>query len=64
MAGIGSAIIGWLLGRFIFQMPYEPAWLVLPAGVLGGILGITLAGLAGTARTLRAPALQSLRALA
>jgi predicted lysophospholipase L1 biosynthesis ABC-type transport system permease subunit len=57
-------VIGWLLGRFVFQMPYEPAWLVLPAGVLGGILGITLAGLAGTARTLRAPALQSLRALA
>jgi len=64
VAGVGSAIISWLLGRFVFQMPYEPAWLVLPAGVLGGILGITLAGLAGTARTLRAPALQSLRALA
>jgi putative ABC transport system permease protein len=64
VAGVGAAIISWLLGRFVFQMPYEPAWLVLPAGVLGGILGITLAGLAGTARTLRAPALQSLRALA
>jgi putative ABC transport system permease protein len=64
VAGIGSAVISWLLGRFVFQMPYEPAWLVLPAGVLGGILGITLAGLAGTARTLRAPALQSLRTLA
>lgn len=64
VAGIGSATISWLLGRFVFQMPYEPAWLVLPAGVLGGVLGITLAGLAGTARSLRAPALQSLRALA
>jgi len=64
VAGVGSAVISWLLGRFVFQMPYEPAWLVLPAGVLGGILGITLAGLAGTARTLRSPALQSLRALA
>ena len=64
VAGVGSAAISWLLGRFVFQMPYEPAWVVLPAGVLGGILGITLAGLAGTARTLRAPALQSLRALA
>lgn len=63
VAGVGAAIISWLLGRFVFQMPYEPAWLVLPAGVLGGILGIMLAGLAGTARTLRAPALQSLRAL-
>ncbi|MBL8503445.1 MAG: FtsX-like permease family protein, partial [Rhodocyclaceae bacterium] len=64
VAGVGSAAISWLLGRFVFQMPYEPAWLVLPAGVLGGVLGITLAGLAGTSRTLRAPALQSLRALA
>lgn len=64
VAGVGAAVIGWLLGRFVFQMPYEPAWLVLPAGVLAGVLGITLAGLAGTARTLRAPALQSLRALA
>ena len=63
VAGVGAAIISWLLGRFVFQMPYEPAWLVLPAGMLGGVLGITLAGLAGTARTLRAPALQSLRAL-
>lgn len=63
VAGVGAAIISWLLGRFVFQMPYEPAWLVLPAGVLGGIFGIMLAGLAGTARTLRAPALQSLRAL-
>ena len=64
VAGVGSAAISWLLGRFVFQMPYEPAWLVLPAGVLGGVLGITLAGLAGTSRTLRTPALQSLRALA
>jgi putative ABC transport system permease protein len=64
VAGIGSAVISWLLGRFVFQMPYEPGWLVLPAGVFGGILGITLAGLAGTARALRTPALQSLRALA
>ncbi len=64
VAGIGSAIISWLLGRFVFQIPYEPDWLVLPAGVLLGVAGITFAGLAGTARTLRVPALQSLRALA
>lgn len=63
VAGVGAAIISWLLGRFVFQLPYEPAWMVLPAGALSGILGITLAGLAGTARTLRVPALQSLRAL-
>lgn len=64
VAGVGSAIISYLLGRFVFHLPYEPAWLVLPAGVAVGIAGITLAGLAGTRRTLRAPALQSLRALA
>jgi hypothetical protein len=33
-------------------------------GIAGGVAGITLAGLAGTRRSLRAPALQSLRALA
>lgn len=54
VAGVGSALISWLLGRFVFQMPYEPAWLVLPVGVAGGVLGITLAGLAGTTRILRA----------
>jgi putative ABC transport system permease protein len=64
VAGFGAAVIGWLLGRFVFHLPYEPAWLVLPAGVFAGVFGITLAGLAGTARSLRAPALQSLRALA
>ena len=64
VAGVGAALISWLLGHFVFQLPYTPAWLVLPAGMLGGILGITLAGLAGTARTFRVPALQSLRALA
>lgn len=64
VAGIGSAIISYLIGRFVFHLPYEPAWLVLPAGIVGGIAGITLAGLAGTARILRAPALQSLRTLA
>ena len=64
VAGVGSAIISTLLGRFVFHLPYEPAWLVLPAGMAAGIAGITLAGLAGTRRTLRAPALQSLRALA
>ena len=63
VAGVGAALISWLLGHFVFQLPYTPAWLVLPAGMLGGILGITLAGLAGTARTFRVPALQSLRAL-
>ena len=36
----------------------------MKASILAAALGITLAGLAGTARTLRAPALQSLRALA
>jgi putative ABC transport system permease protein len=64
VGGIGAALIGWLLGRFVFHLPYEPPWLVLPTALLGGISGITLAGLAGTARTLRVPALQSLRTLA
>jgi putative ABC transport system permease protein len=63
-AGVGAIIISALLGRFVFQFPYQPAWLALPVGIACGALGITLAGLAGTRRALRAPTLQSLRALA
>lgn len=63
-AGVGSLIISWLLGQFVFKIPYAPDWIVLPVGMLGGMAGITLAGLLGTSRILRIPALQSLRALA
>lgn len=61
LAGLGASAISYFIGRHVFQLPYEPGLLAIAAGLMAGMLGITLAGLAGTARTLRVPALQSLR---
>ncbi len=64
VGGFGATLISSLIGRFVFHLPYAVAWTALPIGVAGGLLGVTLAGLLGTRRSLRTPALQSLRALA
>lgn len=63
LAGLGASAISYIIGRFVFQLPYAPSITAVVAGLIAGVLGVTLAGLAGTARTLRLPALQSLRAL-
>ncbi len=64
VGGFGATLISSLIGRFVFHLPYVLAWTALPIGMAGGLLGVTLAGLLGTRRSLRTPALQSLRALA
>jgi putative ABC transport system permease protein len=63
VAGVAATAIGWALAHFVFKLPYTPGWEALALGLAGGVIGTTLAGLLGTARTLRLPALQSLRAL-
>jgi putative ABC transport system permease protein len=63
LAGVGASAIGYVIGRFVFQLPYAPSVTAVAAGLIAGVVGVTLAGLAGTVRTLRLPALQSLRAL-
>ncbi len=63
VAGIGATAIGYCLAHYVFKLPYVPSWEAIVFGFLGGVIGVTLAGLAGTAKTLRVPALQSLRAL-
>lgn len=63
VAGIGASAIGYSLAHYVFKLPYVPSWEAIAFGVLGGLIGVTLAGLAGTAKTLRVPALQSLRDL-
>jgi len=64
VGGFGATLISSLIGRFVFHLPYVLAWQALPIGIAGGVLGVTLAGLLGTRRSLRTPAIQSLRALA
>ncbi len=64
LAGTGAVAIGWALARFVFDLPYTPSLLTPLAGLALGVAGVTLAGYLGTRRSLRTPALQSLRALA
>ena len=61
LAGLGANAISSALAHWIFKLPFHPGWATLAAGMLGGALVVTLVGLAGTARTLRAPALQAIR---
>ena len=61
LAGIGSAVIGWALARFIFHLDYQPAAVLLPLGLVAGATSIALAGWLGTAGALRRPALEQLR---
>lgn len=64
LAGFGASAISYALAHFVFKLPYQPGWLPLVVGLAGGLVGVTLAGLAGTAGTVRRPALQSMRELA
>jgi putative ABC transport system permease protein len=61
LAGLGANAISSALAHWIFKLPFQPGWATLIMGVLGGALVVTVAGLAGTAHTLRAPALQAIR---
>lgn len=63
LAGAGAEAIGWVLATQVFKLPYRPGLLMPLLGLVAGVIGVGAAGLAGTARILRAPALQSLRAL-
>jgi putative ABC transport system permease protein len=64
LAVAGAVGIGEALAHFVFKLPYQPGWLGLALGVTAGLLGIMLAGLAGMRRTLRVPAIESLRQMA
>jgi putative ABC transport system permease protein len=61
-AAAGAALLGWVLARFVLEIPYQvnPAvWLI---GVLGGITVVTLAGWLATRRIIKLPPLRILRA--
>ncbi|OIP09025.1 MAG: ABC transporter permease [Betaproteobacteria bacterium CG2_30_68_42] len=64
LGGIGAAAIAWLLATEVFRLAYQPGALIPLAGLALGAIGVTLAGLAATARLLRTPALATLRTLA
>jgi putative ABC transport system permease protein len=62
LAAVGATAIGWVLAREVLNVPFDPNPVVWLAGLLFGALGVTLAGVLGTAKVLRTPPMQVFRA--
>ena len=49
-AAAGAELMGWVLARFVLEIPYQPSIYIWLIGVLGGIAVVTLAGWLATRR--------------
>jgi putative ABC transport system permease protein len=47
-ASAGAVLLGWVLARFVLEIPYQPSAVIWPIGVLGGMATVVLAGWLGT----------------
>lgn len=63
LAGLGASAIGYGLAHFVFKLDFAPSLVTPLVGLVCGVAGVTLAGWLGSLKTMRMPALQSLRAL-
>ncbi len=64
LAAVGATIIGYVLADRVFQIPFHwNPWLWV-IGIVGGAVGVAIAGWFGTRSTLRQPPLTVLRQLA
>ena len=63
LAAIGASVLGWAIAERIIGVPYAIDPWVWMAGLLGGIAGVTAAGLLGTRRILRTPPMEIFRSL-
>jgi len=64
LAAVGATAIGYVLADRVLNLPYTINPWVWLAGLLIGAVGVTVAGLVGTARVLRTPPMQVFRASA
>ncbi|MCR4304205.1 MAG: FtsX-like permease family protein [Gallionella sp.] len=60
-AAAGAVLLGWVLARFVLEIPYQSSAVIWPIGVLGGIATVALAGWLGTRRLSVLPPLAILR---
>lgn len=63
LASIGASALGHVIATRIIGVPYQIDPWVWAIGLLGGIAGVTLAGLLGTRRILRTPAMEIFRSV-
>lgn len=60
-AAAGATLLGWVLARYVLEIPYQPGIAVWVVGIGGGTLIVTLAAWLGIRRLLRVSPLQLLR---
>ena len=61
LAAFFATIVAWALSRFVFELPFEVnVWLWI-VGVVGGAVGISIAGFLATRRVLETPPVVALR---
>ncbi|MBI5439057.1 MAG: FtsX-like permease family protein [Nitrosomonadales bacterium] len=61
LASAGAVLLGWVLARFVLEIPYHASVIIWPVGGLGGMLVVMLAGWLGTRRLTVLPPLAILR---
>jgi len=61
LAALFATVVAWALSRFVFELPFEVnVWLWI-IGVVGGAIGISIAGFLATRRVLVTPPVVALR---
>ena len=61
LAAAGSVLMGWVLARFVLEIPYQPSAAIWLIGVFGGMAAVMLVGWMGTRRLIALPPLAILR---
>lgn len=61
-AAAGATLLGWVLGRFVLEIPYQANFSIWAIGLLGGVAVVTLAGWLATRRIVNLPPLRILAA--
>lgn len=61
-AAAGSAALGWVLAKYVLEIPFAPPPLLWLLGICGGMLTVMLAGWLVTRRVTKLPPLQVLAA--
>lgn len=60
-ASVGAVLLGWVLARFVLEIPYQSGAEIWPIGLLGGMSTVVFAGWMGTRSLSKMPPLAILR---
>jgi putative ABC transport system permease protein len=62
LSAVGATAVGWVLAKEVLNVPFSVNPVVWAVGLVAGAVGVTIAGMLGTARVLRTPPMQVFRA--